>query len=102
MRKREHFIGLWLGEKEYAHLAEQCAASGLSLSAFVRQAVAGVELRPKPPAEYTALLRELAAIGSNVNQIAHWANARKSVHEAEIVEAAVLANEAWRLVKDRL
>jgi len=102
MRERGHFIGVWLGDKEYAHLNAQCAASGLSVSSLVRQAIAGIQLRPRPPGEYAALLRELAAIGNNVNQIAHWANARKNIHEAEIVEAAVLANEAWRLVKETL
>lgn len=35
-------------------------------------------------------------------RVAYWANARKSIHEPEIVEAAVLANQAWRLVKDKL
>ncbi len=102
MRERGHFIGVWLGDKEYALLNAQCAASGLSVSSLVRQAIAGIQLRPRPPGEYAALLRELSAIGNNVNQIAHWANARKSIHEAEIVEAAVLANEAWRLVKETL
>lgn len=102
MREREHFIGVWLGDKEYAQLNVQCAITGLSVSAFVRKAIAGVQLRPRPPDEYTALLRELAAIGNNINQIAHWANAKKSIHEAEIVEAAVLADKAWRLVKDTL
>ena len=98
MRKREHFIGVWLGDEEYVHLAEQCIASGLSVSAFIRQAIAGVQIHPRPPAEYTALLRELSAIGNNINQIAK----EKSIHEAEIVEAAVLAKEAWRLVKETL
>ena len=102
MRERGHFIGLWLDDKEYAHLTGQCAVTGLSASAFVRQAIAGIQLRPRPPDEYAALLRELAAIGNNVNQIAHWANARKSIHEAEIVDAAVLAKKAWRLVKEAL
>ena len=102
MREREHFIGVWLGEQEFAHLHEQCAITGLSTSAFVRQAIAGIQLRPRPPDVYAALLRELAAIGNNINQIAHWANAQKSIHEPEIVEAAVLANKAWRLVKDTL
>ena len=74
----------------------------MGIDPFIRNLVAGVQLRPRPPDEYTALLRELAAIGNNINQIAHWANARKSVHEPEIVEAAVLANKAWRLVKDKL
>ena len=102
MREREHFIGVWLGDKEFANLNSQCAITGLSTSAFVRQTIAGVQLKPRPPDEYPALLRELAAIGNNINQIAHWANARKSIHEAGIVEAAVLANKAWRLVKDKL
>lgn len=102
MRDRQHFVGAWLDDKELAHLKEQCAVTGLSVSAFVRKAIAGVQLRPRPPGEYGALLRELAAIGNNINQIAYWANARKSIHEPEIVEAAVLANQAWRLVKDKL
>ena len=102
MREREHFIGVWLGDQEFAHLNKQCAITGLSTSAFVRQAIAGIQLRPRPPDEYSTLLRELAAIGNNINQIAHWANAQKSIREAEIVEAAVLAREAWRLVKEKL
>lgn len=102
MRDRQHFVGAWLGDKELAHLRKQCAVTGLSVSAFVRKAIAGVQLRPRPPGEYGALLRELAAIGNNINQIAYWANARKSIREPEIVEAAVLANRAWRLVKDKL
>ena len=102
MREREHFIGVWLGDREFTLLHEQCAITGLSTSAFVRQAIAVIQLRPRPPDVYAALLRELAAIGNNINQIAHWANAQKSIHEPEIVEAAVLANRAWRLVKDTL
>lgn len=34
--------------------------------------------------------------------IAYWANAQKSIHEAEIVDAAVLARKAWELVKNGL
>lgn len=102
MRRRNHFIGLWLDDREYKQLEKQCGITGLSSSALIRKLLAGVQLRPRPPDEYTALLRELAAIGNNINQIAHWANTRKSVHEPEIVEAAVLANKAWRLVKDKL
>ena len=76
--------------------------TGLSVSVLIRKLLAGVQLRPRPPDEYTKLLRELSAIGNNVNQIAYWANARKSIHEAEIVDAAVLAKRAWELVKNGL
>jgi len=62
----------------------------------------GVQLRPRPPDTYAALLRELSAIGNNANQIAHWANAQHSVSETDLRRAAALVYEAWRLVKDTL
>ena len=102
MRERNHFIGLWLNDEEYAHLREQSEITGLSASVLIRQAIAGVQLRQRPPDEYAPLLRELSAIGNNVNQIAHWANAKKSIKEAEIRQAVLLANKAWDLAKEKL
>ena len=69
MRKREHFIGLWLDDTEYKHLLKQCDLSGLNASALIRHSIMGVNIQPKPPDTYAALLRELSAIGNNVNQI---------------------------------
>lgn len=102
MRKREHFIGLWLDDREYRHLLKQCSVSGLSTSALIRHSVMGVEVLPRPPDTYAALLRELSAIGNNANQIAYWANAQHSISEKDIREAAALVREAWRLVKEAL
>lgn len=102
MRERNHYIGFWLDDKEYDHLNQICAASGLSVSALVRKLIAGTQLRPRPPDQYAALLRELSAIGNNINQIAYWANAQKSIREAEIVDATVLARRAWEHVKNGL
>ena len=102
MRKREHFIGLWLNDSEYRQLLKQCAVSGLSTSALLRHSIMSIELRPRPPDTYAALLRELSAIGNNANQIAYWANARKSISEADIRQAAALVREAWQLVKETL
>ena len=102
MRKREHFIGLWLSEMEYKHLQKQCSLSGLNASALLRNSIMGVNIRPKPPDTYAALLRELSAIGNNVNQIAYWANARKNINQAELAETAALVRKAWHLVKDTM
>ena len=102
MRTRSHHVSVWMNEAEYRHLKSQAQLAGMGIDPFIRNLVAGIQLRPRPPDAYAALLRELAAIGNNINQIAHWANAQKSIHEPEIVEAAVLANKAWRLVKDTL
>ena len=81
---------------------KQCSVSGLTASAMIRHTVMGVQLRPRPPDTYAALLRELSALGNNANQIAHWANLQKSVSEADIRRAAALVYEAWRLVKETL
>lgn len=102
MRKREHFIGLWLDDTEYKHLLKQCVLSGLKASALIWHSIMGVNIQPKPPDTYAALPRELSAIGNNVNQIAYWANTTKGISKTEFAEAAALVRCAWRLVKDTL
>ena len=102
MRKREHFIGLWLDDREYKHLLKQCSISGLNTSALIRHSVMGVEILPRPPDAYAALLRELSAIGNNINQIAHNTNAKKEAEAAEVDEAVKLVYQALRLVKEAL
>ena len=89
-------ITLRLNAGEYAHLRKQAEATGLKMEPLLL----GVNLRPRPPDEYAALLRELSAIGNNVNQLAHQANARGEATRQEITEAAMLVRQAWRLVKD--
>lgn len=102
MRQIAKSILLRLTAEEYDHLKATADATGLKLEPMLRQLILGVELRPRPPDVYAALLRELSAIGNNVNQIAYWANARKYVSNAEIQEAAALVREAFRLVKESL
>lgn len=45
MRERNHFIGLWMNDEEYAHLREQSEITGLPASVLLRHALAGVQLR---------------------------------------------------------
>ena len=102
MRTRNRHISVWMNEPEYRHLRAQAELVGMGIDPFIRSIVSGVQLRPRPPDTYTALLRELSAIGNNVNQIAYWANAQQSASEADIQEAAALVRRAWRLVKETL
>ena len=102
MRKIYKKLTLRLTMQEYIHLKTQADVAGMKLEPLLRQLVMGMKLRPRPPDSYAALLRELNAIGSNVNQIAYWANAQKNVSEGEIAEAVRLVRRAWRLVKDGL
>ena len=102
MRERQHFIGVWLDEADYQHRQKQQEITGLSVSAFVRKSILGVEIHPRPHDTYTALLRELSAIGNNVNQIAYWANVHHGISKAEIEETIGLIQQAWKLVKNDL
>lgn len=102
MRTRNRHVSVWMNEAEYRHLKKQAGLAGMGVDPFIRNLVAGVQLRPRPPDTSAALLRELSAIGNNANQIAYWANARKSVSEAELREAITLIQQAWRLVKENL
>ena len=102
MRERNHFVGLWLNDEELSQLREQCEITGLPASVLIRHALAGVQLRRRPPDEYAPLLRALSSIGNTITQIAHWANAKKSLQETEIRQAVLLANKAWELVKEKL
>ena len=102
MRSRSRHVSVWMNDKEYRHLRKQAELAGMGIDPFIRSLVSSAQLRPRPPDQYTALLRELSAIGNNVNQIAYWANATRSIREAEIIEAATLAHKAWELVKNGL
>ena len=60
---------------------------GMSVSDYVRHTCLGLRLRRTP--EEKRRLRELARVGSNLNQIARWANTYKESLEAVEVLAAL-------------
>lgn len=95
-------ITLRLDAAHYAKLRETAQATGLKIEPMLRQLIMSVQLRPRPPDTYAALLRELNAIGNNVNQLAFQANARGEATQEEIHEAARLVREAVQLVRDTL
>lgn len=95
-------ITLRLNAAEYAHLKELSDTTGLKMEPVLRKLIMGIQLRPRPPDTYTALLRELNAIGTNINQIAHNTNAKKGSDQADIDEAVRLTRQAWRMVKEAL
>ena len=100
MRTRPKHISVWMNDTEYQHLRRQAELAGMKVDPFIRNLIMGVELHPRPPDTSKAILRELAAIGNNVNQIAHWANAKKGVTDPEMETAAALVRKAYQLVKE--
>lgn len=75
MRVRNIKIMVRLNEKERNHLVRQVKKSGLSQEALIRALISGYIPKPLPPLDYHALIRELRAIGNNLNQLAVKAHA---------------------------
>ena len=98
MAKPYKTVTLRLTTSRYPPLRRQAEASGLKMEPLLRQLIMGVNLRPRPPDTYAALLRELNAIGTNINQIAHNTNARKEAGQTDIDEAVKLVRQAYRFL----
>lgn len=60
--------------------------TGFNASQLIRSLILHTEIKTRPPDEYPKLLRELSAIGNNVNQIARKANSTDTIDTAEVSE----------------
>ena len=102
MRQNTKSILLRLTAEENAHLTATAETAGLQVEPTNRKLIMNVQLLPRPPDEYATLLRELSAIGNNINQIAYWANATHGISNQQIYDAAALVKRAFLLVKENL
>ena len=69
MRKRGIPILVRLNAQEQQNLKKHVKKSGLSQEAFIRSLINGYIPKELPPLDYFSMIRELHAIGSNLNQI---------------------------------
>lgn len=71
---RQLLVKLRLNEEEHRYLSTAAKLAGLPLASFIRQAALGAQLKVKPTRDQAQLVRQLTAIGNNLNQIARHAN----------------------------
>ena len=93
MRKRNIKIIVRLNEKEKKTLSNRVKKTGLSQAAFIRLLIKGYIPKELPPPDYHAMMRELHAIGTNLNQIAARANVTGHI------DSTIFECEAKRLRK---
>ena len=99
MRTRAHPISIWLNDREMSHLKRLSDKSGLKVDPLIRALIMEREIRAKPSEEYRLILRELSAIGNNINQIARVANTNGCVDREEISRVAAMLNDIWMFIK---
>ncbi|SIR50144.1 mobilisation protein (MobC) [Paenibacillus sp. RU4T] len=75
MRKRPISFLLRFSEPEYAHLMKQVEKAKLSRETYIRALIKGYTPKEMPPMDYFVMIRELHAIGNNLNQLAMKAHA---------------------------
>lgn len=87
-------------EEEYAALKGKCEIAGMKMEPFVRSLVDGCRIKPAPPDSYNKLRQQLSAIGNNLNQLTHVANATGRVSASQLDRAQSLLEDMWRCVRD--
>lgn len=87
---------------EHQQLMEACQASGRSASDLIRETAAGIQIHARPLAINAELLKELAAWGNNLNQIAYKLNAGNTPSTLEISEAIDDCHQALEMLHLRI
>ena len=100
MRRRGHVIPLRLNEREYRHLCEQVKTSGFSREEYLRSLILGKQIHPRPCTHHADLLRKVAGLCNNANQLAHRANSTGTAGQGSVDEMTRLTQEVWREVKE--
>jgi len=107
MRKRNIRVQVWLNEEENIKLHNNSKRSGLSQESYLRTLINGYIPKALPPPDYHSMIRELHAIGNNLNQIAARANAIGHIdktifqYEANRLRKAVLDIQAAVTLPER-
>jgi len=100
VRKRNIIVKVHLNEAEREHLKEQVQISGFTTEQFLRRLIAGKEIKPRPPENMTELLRQLSAIGNNINQLTRVANTCKSVRQETLEQVLEMQAAIWRSIEE--
>ena len=98
IRKRKHKIALRLNDQELHHLNRQVNLSGLSREEYLRALVMGAELHPRPCTHHADLLRKVAGLCNNANQLAHRANSTGVAGQESVDQMVKIAKQVYQQV----
>lgn len=94
MRKRNIQIITRLNKEENERFKKRVKKSGLSQEAYIRCLINSLVPTDAPPPDYFTMMRELHAIGNNLNQIAHKAHTLNVLDARRYDDAVTLLNKA--------
>ena len=94
MLTRNIKITFRLSKSECERFKKRVKKSGLSQEAYIRQLINGLVPTDAPPPDYFTMMRELYAIGNNLNQIAQKAHLLNVVDVKRYDETVATLNRA--------
>ncbi|MDR2446737.1 MAG: plasmid mobilization relaxosome protein MobC [Treponema sp.] len=94
MLNRNIKITFRLNKSENERFKKRVKKSGMSQEAYVRHLINGLVPTDAPPPDYHAMMRELRAIGVNLNQIAQKAHVLHVIDVKRYDEAVTALNKA--------
>jgi hypothetical protein len=95
LRTHPHKQTIFLNDNELNHLLIKTKKTGLSKSAFIRMLITGYAPKEKPDDRFYEVMREISAIGNNLNQLARKAAALNYIDVPQYKKEA----EEWRALR---
>jgi predicted DNA-binding protein len=94
MRYRNKQVIIRLNDVEKSRLDRKAAKAKLTKSAYLRHLIDGVTPKEEPPHDYYQMMRQLYAIGNNLNQLTHTANATGQIDDGAIKDTLTKVRSA--------
>ena len=102
MRKRSIKKQVWLNKAEATLLKNKSKKSGLSESELIRRLITDSVIKEQPTEDFYIFLKELRAIGNNLNQIARRLNYEGKFNDKLYKEEAEKWNELILKIKKEI
>ena len=100
MKIRNRKITVRLSEKERQYLGEQADAGGMKIEPYIRELIMGNEVKSRPKEEWAEVVRQVAAVGNNINQIAKNTNMGMEVTTDILKDVLEMQKQIWERVKN--
>jgi len=102
IRKRNNRVVVHLNDAELSKPEQDTATAGMCREKYIRLALMGIIIHPRPPDNYGKVLQQLSAYGNNLNQIAHVVNATGRATAEQLDTALQILEKTWDYVEDTL
>lgn len=99
MKARTYKKLLRLNQDEWERLRYLSKSTGLNQEQVLRKVLMDAPLLERPTADYIKMSRQIAALGNNLNQLAHIANASGKVSNTDLLTAKQIMEQIWRYIK---